>query len=114
VSRQQRASAAPDRRHRSRSLHALAALVTAGAWLALAPAVLGHEAPDEGPAAWIMADWMLGVFLVFAGAALAAFVVAYKRGLLFELERAKFHILTVDEPDYYTPDWAKEDDDAER
>jgi hypothetical protein len=93
----------------------LAVLATAPAWLVLgAGSALAHDAPDEGVAAWLMADWMLLSFLVFAGTALLAFIVAYKRGLLFNLEGAKYHVLTIDEPDLYTPDWAKEDDDAER
>lgn len=89
--------------------------ILASAWLlaSSAQAVLAHDAPDEA-AEWLMADWMLGAFLVFMGAALIAFIVAYKRGLLFDLEAAKYHILTLEEPDYYTPDWAKEDHDAER
>ena len=72
-----------------------------------------HEQP--GGADWLMADWMLLSFLVFFGVALIAFVVALKRGYLSNLEDAKYHILTIDEPDYYTPDWAKEQtDDPER
>ena len=43
--------------------------------------VLAHESPDEG-AEWLMADWMLLTFLVFAGVALITFLVATKRGYL--------------------------------
>lgn len=76
-------------------------------------AVSAHAQPDG--AEWLMADWMLLAFLVFFGAALLAFLVAVKRGLLRDLERAKYYILTLNEPDYYTPAWVKEgDDDAER
>lgn len=70
-----------------------------------------HEAPDDG-AEWVMADWMLLIFLVFFLTALTAFLVAFKRGLFYHLEDAKYHILTIDEPDYYTPEWAKEDMNA--
>lgn len=76
--------------------------------------VLAHEAPDEGAAAYVMADWMLLSFMVFAGVALIAFVVAIRRGLMRDLEQAKYHVLEIDEEDYYTPDWAKEDDDASK
>lgn len=67
-----------------------------------------HGAPDKG-AEWLMADWMLLVFLVFFVAALTCFVVALRRGLLSNLEGAKYHILEIHEPDYYTPAWARED-----
>lgn len=76
---------------------------------------LAHEAPDDG-AEWLMADWMLLSFLVFFSVALVAFLFAVRRGLLTNLEDAKYHILTIDEPDYYTPEWMKEaeGDDANR
>lgn len=88
----------------------------ASGWAALAALadatpVLAHDGPDQG-AEWLMADWMLLVFLVFFGAALAAFLFAWKRGLFHDLEAAKYHVLTVDEADYYTPEWAKEDGGA--
>ncbi len=66
-----------------------------------------HEVPDGS--AWVMADWMLLSFATFFGVALFAFVVALRRGLLSHLEEAKFYLLTVDEPDYYTPEWAKDE-----
>ena len=76
----------------------------------------GHEQPDG--AEWLMADWMLLSFLVFAGAGLAVFLLALKRGQFHDMEGAKYHILSIDEPDYYTPEWArepaKEDPDAHR
>ena len=60
-----------------------------------------HDGPDG--AEWIMADWMFITFAVFAGGALIMFVVALKAGLLSNIEDAKYHILTIDEPDYYSP-----------
>jgi len=57
----------------------------------------------------IMADWMLMSFLSFAGAALAVFLVAVRRGLFRNMEAAKYYLLSVQEPDYYTPDWAREE-----
>jgi hypothetical protein len=83
-------------------------------WMALilllfATPALAHGGPDEG-AEWLMADWMLLSFLVFFGVALIAFLVAVRRGYLRNLEDAKYYILTIDEPDYYTPEWAREDD----
>lgn len=76
--------------------------------LATFTTAFAHEAPDEG-AEWLMADWMLLSFLVFFMVALSVFVIALKRGWLSNLEDAKYYILTVHEPDYYTPDWAKEE-----
>lgn len=92
--------------------HSLISLVLAGL-LALLPtaSAFAHEGPEEG-AEWLMADWMLLTFLVFFMTALIVFVIALKRGLLSNLEEAKYYILTIDEPDYYSPDWAKEDPDA--
>ncbi|MEZ4664030.1 MAG: hypothetical protein R2911_41380 [Caldilineaceae bacterium] len=72
---------------------------------ALAAPVL-HEAPAGSE--WIMADWMFLSFIIFAGAAFMAFLLALKSGQLSNLEEAKYYILEIDETDYYTPDWAKE------
>ncbi len=66
-----------------------------------------HDQPDG--AEWLMADWMLYSFLIFFGAGLVCFLVALKRGMFNNLEAAKFHVLTIDETDYYTPEWAKEE-----
>ena len=94
----------------------VALLLVAAGLLATAMPALGHEQPDG--AEWLMADWMLLSFMVFGGVALAIFVVALRRGQFHNMEAAKFHILSIDEPDYYTPDWArdeaKEDPDADR
>lgn len=76
--------------------------------LVSASRVLAHEAPDEG-AEWLMADWMLLSFLVFFGVALIVFIVAVRRKLLTNIEQAKYYILTIEEPDYYTPEWVKEE-----
>lgn len=66
----------------------------------LAPPALAHDGPDG--AEWVMADWIFITFGVFAGGALIAFVVALKAGLLSNIEDAKYQILTIDEPDYYS------------
>lgn len=58
-----------------------------------------------------MDDWMLVAFLGFFGAALILFVVALKRGLLTHMEEAKYYLLQVEEPDFYTPQWIKEMED---
>jgi Cytochrome oxidase maturation protein cbb3-type len=94
----------------------IAILLVAGCLLVTASPALGHDQPAG--AEWLMADWMLFSFMVFGGAALAVFLVALKRGHFHNMEGAKYHILSIDEPDYYTPDWARddaeEDPDADR
>lgn len=77
--------------------------------LVFATPALAHGGPDEG-AEWLMADWMLLSFVVFFSVALFAFLIAVRRGYLRNLEDAKYYILTIDEPDYYTPEWAREEE----
>lgn len=64
-----------------------------------APA-LAHDGPDG--AEWVMADWIFITFAIFAGGALIAFIAALKFGLLSNIEDAKYQVLTIDEPDYYS------------
>ena len=71
-----------------------------------APA-MAHDAPEGSE--WVMADWMFLSFAAFAAAAFIVFLIALRRGLLSNLEDAKYQILTIDEPDYYTPEWARDD-----
>lgn len=66
---------------------------------AISPA-LAHDGPEG--AEWVMADWIFITFAIFAGGALIAFVVALKMGLLSNIEDAKYQILTIEEPDYYS------------
>ncbi len=70
-------------------------------------APLAHDQPDG--ADWLMADWMLYSFLIFFVASLFVFLIALKRGMFHNIENAKYYILSIDEPDYYTPDWAKKE-----
>ena len=75
--------------------------------LALPAAALAHEQPDTKQSRWIMADWMLDTFFVFSGVAL----VAWKAGHFHELDRVGAIPLYVDEEDYYTPDWALDEEE---
>lgn len=59
-----------------------------------------HEAPEGSE--WIMADWMFLSFVLFAGAAFVAFLLALKAGLLSNLEDAKYYILEIEEEDDYS------------
>jgi cbb3-type cytochrome oxidase maturation protein len=83
-----------------------------------APAVaLAHDAPENDRSRWVMADWMLETFFVFAGIALVAFVWAWKAGHFHNLDEAARVPLGVDEEDYYTPEWALDEEewtDADR
>jgi Ca2+/H+ antiporter len=81
---------------------ALVALIA----LALPTAALAHEQPETNQSRWVMADWMLDTFFVFAGLALVAFVAAWKAGAFHDLESHASIPLYVHEEDYYTPDWA--------
>lgn len=70
-------------------------------FLATAPAAFAHEAPEGSE--WVMADWMVSTFFLFAGGAALSFLAALKLGLLSNLEDAKYYILEFEEPDYWTP-----------
>ena len=89
----------------------------ATAWLALAvvlaaPALaLAHEAPENDQSRWVMADWMLEVFFLFAGLGLLAFLLAWKAGHFHNLEQAARIPLAIEEEDYYTPDWALDEEE---
>lgn len=93
---------------RKYTLFLLAAYVGLIALVSVTP-VSAHDGPTQGNE-WLMADWMLLSFLIFFGVGLIAFITALKQGLLNNLEDAKYYILTIDEKDYYTPEWAKEGD----
>jgi Cytochrome oxidase maturation protein cbb3-type len=81
-------------------------------------AALAHDAPENAQSKWVMVDWMMDAFFLFAGFALVAFVVAWKAGHFHDLEKAARIPLLIHEEDYYTPDWALDegewaDDDAQ-
>ena len=79
--------------------------------LATPAAALAHDQPETDQSRWIMADWMLDTFFVFSGFALVAFLVAWKLGQFQELDKAAAIPLLVEEEDYYTPDWALDDEE---
>ena len=77
-----------------------------------APAVaLAHDQPENNQSNWIMADWMLDTFFIFSGFALVVFLVAWKLGHFQDLDQAAAIPLLVEEEDYYTPDWALDDEE---
>ena len=83
---------------------ALAALV----WPALA---LAHDQPETNQSRWVMADWMMDTFFIFSGLAVLAFVAAWKAGHFQDLDKLGSLPLYVEEEDYYTPDWALDEEE---
>ena len=78
----------------------------------LTPAVaLAHDQPETQQSRWVMADWMLDTFFVFAGLALIAFIAAWKAGHFQELDKVGSIPLYIEEEDYYTPDWALDEEE---
>jgi hypothetical protein len=78
------------------------------------PAIaLAHDQPETNQSRWVMADWMLDTFFVFAGLAVVAFLAAWKAGHFHELDKMGSIPLYIDEEDYYTPDWALDEEEWE-
>jgi Cytochrome oxidase maturation protein cbb3-type len=72
---------------------------------------LAHDAPENDQSKWVMADWMMDAFFLFAGFALVAFIVAWKAGHFHDLEQAARIPLQIHEEDYYTPEWALDEEE---
>jgi hypothetical protein len=92
--------------------------VVLGALLATPAIALAHDAPENDQSKWVMVDWMMDAFFLFAGMALLVFIVAWKAGHFHNLEQAARIPLMIREEDYYTPAWALDeeewaDDDAQ-
>jgi hypothetical protein len=85
-------------------LLALAALT----WPAIA---LAHDAPENSQSKWVMADWMIDTFFIFGGLAFVAFLAAWKAGHFQELDSVGALPLYVEEEDYYTPEWALDEEE---
>lgn len=92
-----------------RHLTTLAFLV--GLALVLPATALAHEQPDTQQSRWVMADWMMDTFFVFSGLALVAFIAAWKTGAFHELETHASIPLYIHEEDYYTPEWALDEEE---
>lgn len=91
------------------TVRAARALLGSALLLALSTTTAFADDAPEHDAPFIMSDWMVLAFLVFFSVALAAFVAAWKLGYFHDMESPKYYLLTIDEPDYYTPEWAQED-----
>jgi hypothetical protein len=79
--------------------------------LAIPAAALAHDQPETNQSRWVMADWMMDAFFIFSGLALVAFVAAWKLGHFQNLDQAATIPLYVHEEDYYTPDWALDEEE---
>jgi len=79
--------------------------------LVLPAAAFAHDAPETSQSRWVMVDWMLEAFFVFAGFALVAFIWAWKAGAFHDLERQAAIPLLIEEEDYYTPEWALDEEE---
>ena len=81
--------------------------------LVLPAAALAHDAPETKQSRWVMTDWMMNTFFIFSGLAVVAFLAAWKAGHFHELDKLGGIPLYVDEEDYYTPDWALDEEEWE-
>ena len=79
--------------------------------LATPAAAVAHDAPESNQSKWVMADWMMDTFFIFSGLAFVAFLAAWKAGHFHEVESHAGIALLVEEEDYYTPDWALEEEE---
>jgi protein-S-isoprenylcysteine O-methyltransferase Ste14 len=89
----------------------LAILVVVLLALAAPALALAHDAPETQQSRWVMTDWMMDTFFVFAGLAVVAFLAAWKAGHFHELDKLGGIPLYVDEEDYYTPEWALDEEE---
>src|SRR4051794_21498262 len=93
-----------------RHLRVTATLVLTGV-LASPAVALAHDQPESDRSRWVMADWMMEAFFLFAGIALLGFLIAWKAGHFHNLEQAAQIPLFIEEEDYYTPDWALDEEE---
>ena len=86
-------------------------LLTTALLMALPAVAPAHDQPENQQSKWVMADWMMDAFFLFAGFALLAFLVAWKAGHFHNLEQAARIPLMIHEEDYYTPAWALDEEE---
>ena len=79
--------------------------------LATPAAALAHDQPETNQSRWVMADWMMDAFFIFSGLALVVFLTAWKLGHFRDLDQAATIPLYVHEEDYYTPEWALDEEE---
>ena len=81
--------------------------------LAFPALAFAHDQPETKQSRWVMADWMLDTFFVFAGAAVVAFIAMWKAGHIQELDKVAQVPLYIEEEEYYTPEWALDEEEWE-
>ena len=91
----------------------LALTIVALATLVFPALALAHDAPENAQSKWVMADWMMDTFFIFSGLAFVAFLAAWKAGHFHELDSHAGIPLLVEEEDYYTPEWALDEEEWE-
>jgi hypothetical protein len=79
--------------------------------MALPAVALAHDQPENEQAKWVMADWMMDAFFLFAGLAFIGFLIAWKAGHFHNLEQAARIPLLIEEEDYYSPEWASDEEE---
>jgi hypothetical protein len=90
-----------------------ATLLAAVVALVVPAVAFAHDAPETKQSRWVMTDWMMDTFFVFSGLAVVAFLAAWKAGHFHELDKLGGIPLYVDEEDYYTPEWALDEEEWE-
>ncbi len=90
---------------------ALSALVVLALALLMPTVAFAHDQPETQQSRWVMADWMLDTFFVFSGLAVIAFLAAWKAGHFQELDKMGSIPLYIEEEDYYTPEWALDEEE---
>jgi hypothetical protein len=85
--------------------------VVAALALWLPTLAFAHDQPESSQSRWVMADWMMDTFFIFSGLAVIAFVAAWKAGHFQDLDQLGSLPLYVEEEDYYTPEWALDEEE---
>ena len=94
------------------SLRLLATTTVVALVCAVWPAVaFAHDQPETKQSRWVMADWMMDTFFIFGGLAFVALLAAWKAGHSQELDQVGALPLLVEEEDYYTPEWALDEEE---
>ncbi len=86
--------------------------LAAAAMLVTAAPAWAHDQPEGGTASYVMADWMFWTFVLFGGASFIGACAAWKLGHFRDMDDQRLVPLYIEEPDYYTPDWALEEDEG--
>ena len=73
--------------------------------------VRARSSPRTQQSRWVMVDWMMDSFFVFAGFALVAFIGAWKAGHSTTSSSKRAIPLSIEEEDYYTPEWAHDEEE---